>query len=171
MSTGTRGPPDDRRLHRWHGWHQTGAGFAAGGCARKISPSSSTPATTSSGGACTFRPTSIPFSTGSRACSAPTAAGAWTTTPSAVSNACSSSGSHRGSRSAISIWRRTSRARRCSRAGKSLSQATAELAVRARNSRARAAHVRRPRLDHARHRQRHADISGVFCARAASDRS
>ena len=49
------------------------------------------------------------------------------------------------------------------RSGKSLSQATAELAakldIRARVS----AHVRRPRFDHARYRQRYAHISGILC--------
>ncbi len=41
----------------------------------------------------------------------------------------------------------------------------------ARHSRPRAAHVGRPRLHHARHRQRYFDISGIFRARAASSES
>ena len=54
------------------------------------------------------------------------------------------------------------------RAGKTLSEATAELAGEIGNSRARAAHVGRARLDHARHREGHADLSGILRARAAS---
>ena len=54
------------------------------------------------------------------------------------------------------------------RAGKSLSRGDGRTGEQDGDSRARAADVGRSRLDHARHREGHAELSGVFCARAAS---
>ena len=53
------GGVDDRGLHRRDGRHQAGAGACSRWSLPKSSRSWSTPATTSSGGDCTFRPTSI----------------------------------------------------------------------------------------------------------------
>ena len=54
------------------------------------------------------------------------------------------------------------------RDGKTLSEATAELATKYRNWRARAADVGRSRLDHAGYGEGHADLSGILRARATS---
>ena len=56
------------------------------------------------------------------------------------------------------------------RAGKTLSAGHGGVGDEARDSRAGAAHVRRSRVDHARHREGHADVSGVLRARAPSGR-